>query len=244
MGRKDHGRLRSGGLGVACGTAESGTFTAALPEMAALAARFCLKFQHWSNRRSHHEKDCPVLRDGRAGGVRSGRRRQEIGRVISSTPVIQQVAVPRQVCNNQPMAVQQPNSGAGARVGRHRGRCCSATRSAMATAAPPPPCSASVGGAVRGQQHRRPGAAHVQNVQQCTTQTFYENRTVGYNVHLRIRRQAIHRADALRPGPDHPAAADADGATAAPPLRPRLPAPAPAALRWASSWAPPVAQPR
>jgi len=42
---------------------------------------------------------------------------QEVGRVISSTPVIQQVAVPRQVCNSQPMAVQQPNSGAGAVLG-------------------------------------------------------------------------------------------------------------------------------
>ena len=42
---------------------------------------------------------------------------EEVGRVISSTPVIQQVAVPRQVCNNQPMVVQQPNSGAGAVLG-------------------------------------------------------------------------------------------------------------------------------
>ena len=42
---------------------------------------------------------------------------EEVGRVISSTPVVQQVAVPRQVCSDQPMAVQQPNSGAGAVVG-------------------------------------------------------------------------------------------------------------------------------
>src|SRR5215212_6492630 len=42
---------------------------------------------------------------------------QEVGRVISSTPVIQQVAVPRQTCNTQPVAVQQPSSGGGALVG-------------------------------------------------------------------------------------------------------------------------------
>src|SRR5688572_9263019 len=42
---------------------------------------------------------------------------QEVGRVISSTPVIQQVAVPRQVCNSQPMVMHQPNSGGGAVLG-------------------------------------------------------------------------------------------------------------------------------
>src|SRR5215218_1288238 len=42
---------------------------------------------------------------------------EEVGRVITSTPVVQQVAVPRQVCSNQPVAVQQPNSGAGAVMG-------------------------------------------------------------------------------------------------------------------------------
>ena len=38
---------------------------------------------------------------------------EEVGRVLSTTPVMQQVAVPRQVCS-QPMAVQQPSSGGGA----------------------------------------------------------------------------------------------------------------------------------
>ena len=42
---------------------------------------------------------------------------QEYGRVISSTPVVQQVPVSRQVCNNQPVAVQQAPSGGGAAVG-------------------------------------------------------------------------------------------------------------------------------
>ena len=47
----------------------------------------------------------------------SSAQADEMGRVISSTPVIQQVAVPRQVCTNQPVAVPQQKSGAGAVMG-------------------------------------------------------------------------------------------------------------------------------
>ncbi|MFL6694621.1 MAG: glycine zipper 2TM domain-containing protein, partial [Ramlibacter sp.] len=42
---------------------------------------------------------------------------QEVGRVISTTPVIQQYAVPRQVCSNQQVAVEQPKTGAGGVMG-------------------------------------------------------------------------------------------------------------------------------
>lgn len=42
---------------------------------------------------------------------------QDVGRVLSSTPVVQQVAVPRHVCSNQQMIYQSPNSGAGALIG-------------------------------------------------------------------------------------------------------------------------------
>ena len=43
-------------------------------------------------------------------------RAEEIGRVIASNPVIQQVQVPRQVCSNQVVG-GRPNTGAGAVVG-------------------------------------------------------------------------------------------------------------------------------
>ncbi len=59
---------------------------------------------------------------------------QEAARVVSSTPVIQQVAVPRQVCTGAQVAGQQQASGVGT------------------------------------------------GTQQCITQSFLENRTVGYNV--------------------------------------------------------------
>ena len=40
-----------------------------------------------------------------------------MARVISSTPVVQQVAVPRQVCNNQQYITEAPRSGGGALLG-------------------------------------------------------------------------------------------------------------------------------
>lgn len=102
---------------------------------------------------------------------------QETGRVISSTPVIQQVAVPRQVCGVQPV-VQQQSSGGGAvigaivggllgnTIGHGMGRAAATGLGVVA--------GAGIGDSVenRGQQF----------AQQCSTQTTYENRTVGYNV--------------------------------------------------------------
>lgn len=105
---------------------------------------------------------------------------EEVGRVISSTPVVQQVAVPRQVCNNQPMVVQQPNSGAGAVMGGIAGGAMgnaigSGSGRAAATVI------GLVGGALLGNNIEGSGQ-YVQNVPQCSTQAHYENRTVAYNV--------------------------------------------------------------
>lgn len=106
---------------------------------------------------------------------------QEVGRVLSTTPVIHQVAVPRQVCNQQQVAVEQPKSGAGAAMGAvaggvvgnqigHGGGRAAATVLGL------------VGGAILGDRIEGPSAPQVQTVQNCTTQTFYENRTAAYNV--------------------------------------------------------------
>lgn len=105
---------------------------------------------------------------------------QESGRVISSTPVIQQVAVPRQVCNVQQVAVEQPTTGAGAAMGAIAGGAMGNAIGdgggrAVAT------MIGLVGGALLGNNIERPSTS-VQNVQQCTTQTTYENRAVSYNV--------------------------------------------------------------
>ena len=101
--------------------------------------------------------------------------------MISSTPVVQQVGVPRQVCSTAQVAVQQPKSGAGALVGAIAG-------GAMGNAVGHGAGNAAatmlglVGGAIVGDRIEGAPAPQLENVQHCSTQTFYENRTVGYNV--------------------------------------------------------------
>ena len=115
-------------------------------------------------------------------GLGFGAQAQDItGRVISSTPIVQQVQVPRTVCSNQPVAVQQPRSGAGAVIGAIAGAALGNTIGhgsgrAVATGI------GLFGGAAVGDSIESSGATSVQNMQACNTQTFYENRTVGYDV--------------------------------------------------------------
>jgi len=103
-----------------------------------------------------------------------------LARVISSTPVVQQVAVPRQVCTNQPVVTQGPNSGAGALMGALAGGAAgnaigNGGGRAVATVI------GLVGGAMIGDRIEG-NNTQVQNMQQCTTQTYYENRPSHYNV--------------------------------------------------------------
>ncbi|MFM8610589.1 MAG: glycine zipper 2TM domain-containing protein [Burkholderiaceae bacterium] len=105
----------------------------------------------------------------------------EYGRVLSSTPIVTQVAVPRQVCTQQPVAVRPQTSGAGAVMGAIAG-------GAMGNAIGDGSGRAAatligiVGGAMLGDRIESSGPSEVRHVQQCTTQTFYENRTTGYQV--------------------------------------------------------------
>lgn len=106
---------------------------------------------------------------------------QEQGQVISSTPVVQQVAIPRQVCTNEQVAVQQSKSGAGALMGAIAG-------GAMGNAVGGGSGKAAatvlgiIGGAAIGDNIEGSPQTQFQNVQRCRTQTFYENRVVAYNV--------------------------------------------------------------
>lgn len=104
-----------------------------------------------------------------------------MARVISSTPVVQQVAVPRQVCNMQQVVTQAPKSGGGALLGAVAGGAAgnaigSGGGRAVAT------MLGLFGGAILGDNIEGPGRQQVQNVQQCGTQTYYENRPSYYNV--------------------------------------------------------------
>lgn len=110
-----------------------------------------------------------------------GAAAQEVGNVISSTPIIQQVAVPRQVCSQYPVMVEQQTSGGGGLLGAivggvvgnqigHGGGRAAAT--VIGTTI----------GAIAGNNVEAGSNRQIQNVPQCTTQTSYENRTVGWNV--------------------------------------------------------------
>ena len=106
---------------------------------------------------------------------------QEVGRVISSTPVIQQVAVPRQVCTNTQVVSPGQKSGAGAAMGAIAGGAIGnsmgqGTGRAAAT------MLGLFGGAMLGDKVEGAPAPEVRNVQNCTNQVFYENRTSGYHV--------------------------------------------------------------
>lgn len=106
---------------------------------------------------------------------------QEQGRVISSQAVIQQVAVPRQVCTNQQVAVQGQKGGAGGLMGAIAGGAIGnnvggGSGRGVATVI------GVIGGAMMGDRIEGAPPVQMQTVQSCTTQTFYENRTSGYNV--------------------------------------------------------------
>lgn len=106
---------------------------------------------------------------------------QEVGTVISATPVMQQVAVPRLVCQNQQVAVTPQPSGAGAVIGAIAGGVIGSafgggSGHALATAA------GALGGAVLGNQAEAQQPAQIQSVQNCNTQTFYQNQAAYYDV--------------------------------------------------------------
>lgn len=111
----------------------------------------------------------------------AGAQAQEVmARVLSSTAVMQQVAVPRQVCTSQQVIQQGQPSGAGAAMGAIAG---GALGNAMGGGSGRDIATmiGLVGGAVLG--NRIEGTRdEVRNVQQCSTQTTYESRVLHYDV--------------------------------------------------------------
>ena len=106
---------------------------------------------------------------------------QEMARVVSSTPIVQQVTVPRQVCSETQILVQQPRSGAGAAMGAIAGGAIGnaigkGEGRAIAT------MIGVIGGAIAGDKVEGPQATQTQTQQTCTTQQVFENRLTGYNV--------------------------------------------------------------
>lgn len=107
----------------------------------------------------------------------------EYGYVISSTPVLQQVAVPRQVCTTTQVQ-SQTRSGGGALIGAVVGGALGnqfGRGSGRAAAT----LIGAVGGGVLGDQieaQNYGGYPVTQNVQQCRTENTFESRTVAFSV--------------------------------------------------------------
>jgi len=106
---------------------------------------------------------------------------QERGRVLSSTPIVQQVAIPRQVCSNETVYTGQRTTGGGAVLGAIAG---GAAGNAVGKGSGRAAATAIgvIGGAVLGNHIEGQGRPEYETVQRCGTETTYENRTVGYNV--------------------------------------------------------------
>ena len=114
------------------------------------------------------------------GLVAVGAGAQEVGRVLSSTPVIQQVAVPRTYCNQPQYTPPPPTSGAGGLMGAVAGGAIgSQIGHGSGTAAAV--LLGTIGGAILGNNIEA-GGQRGQATQTCATETSYENRTLGYNV--------------------------------------------------------------
>jgi uncharacterized protein YcfJ len=105
---------------------------------------------------------------------------QDVGRVISSIPLMQQVGVPRQVCSTEQVAIQQPKTGAGAAIGAIAGGALGSTVGGRGAGAAT--VIGAIGGAVIGNQIESAPAPELRDVQRCAVQTVYETRAVGYNV--------------------------------------------------------------
>lgn len=106
---------------------------------------------------------------------------QEMGRVISSSPIIQQVGVPRQVCSSEQVLVQSPKSGAGAALGAIAGGVLGYAVGAGSGQAAATMLGI-VGGAIIGDRVEGGAEPQSHSDQRCFTQNFYENRPIAYNV--------------------------------------------------------------
>lgn len=106
---------------------------------------------------------------------------QEAGKVLSSTPIIRQVLVPRQVCRTETVATQEPKSGAGALLGAIAG---GAIGNAIGDGGGRAAATMMgiVGGSMLGDTIENQPAAQLQQVQRCSWQQVYENQAIGYQV--------------------------------------------------------------
>jgi len=121
-------------------------------------------------------------------------------RVVSATPVIQQVPVTHNLCQNEAVTVPGNKTGAGAIMGGIAGGAIGnaiggGNGRAAATVL------GVVGGAVLGDSIEGPSQPQTQYVQRCYPQTTYESRTAGYNVVYELGGQRYSAQLPNDPGP-------------------------------------------
>lgn len=149
---------------------------------------------------------------------------QEMARVISSTPVVTQVAAPQQVCSQSQVITAAPKSGAGALIGAVAGGAIGSnigggSGRALATAV------GVIGGAIVGDSMESAPTPVYQPVTSCTQQVSYENRVTAYNVVYEYAGKQYSIQLPNDPGPYlpvriSPTVAAAPAVTTAPPVAP------------------------
>lgn len=114
-------------------------------------------------------------------GTDQAQAQEEQGRVISSTPIIQQVAVPREACIDEQVTYRGQKSGGGALLGAIAG---GAAGNAIGDGSGRAAATVIglIGGAMLGNRIEGEPAPHTEVVRRCGTQTSYEPRTVAYDV--------------------------------------------------------------
>ena len=106
---------------------------------------------------------------------------QEMARVVSSTPIMEQVPVTRQVCQDEAVTRSGQKSGAGALMGTLAGGAIGnavgeGSGKAVAT------LLGLVGGAILGNSIEGEAPPETQMVRRCQPQTVYESRVSAYHV--------------------------------------------------------------
>jgi len=111
-----------------------------------------------------------------------GASAEEFGRVLSATPVLQQITTPRQICTLEKILVPGQKSGAGAAVGAIAGGVVGSALGGSGKGNGAAALLGMVGGAVIGDRFEEASPSYVQDVQRCSVQNMVENRVVAYNV--------------------------------------------------------------
>ena len=162
---------------------------------------------------------------------------RELGTVISVTPIVQQVVVPRQVCYDEPVSVQQQPSGAGALFGAIVGGALGNGVGAGVGRAAATAVGAMAGAAAGNAMEANTQPHQTQTARRCTIENTYEDRTGSYSVVYEYGGRQYTTVMRRDPGRyvqvQVQAAPDDDGAPPqyAPPPRPRSAPPPPVSSR-------------